>query len=359
MSEQLGRARCIHCGGEIEFDLANFEPDTVVDCPHCQKPTVLRLAAKAAKVTRNFSQPPGVTTVALCPARTKIKLWLKIVTAVVLSSIVISLIAVKIIMADRGSFERKDFRQKVAALKVACEGSTYEEFRAAELALESCYESCKANIGPVQIESNYSTVRSLAENIDRTWRAPPGEIVPDPVKIEERDQLILQRTNERDQLKQAIDALQSEGEQAQAAIDEQKAFARETLFAGPEELLARIGVMRMAERGIWSPQNPGGVTPGQFLAMSPENRRMFDEAMAGRHHIPRTPQQIQDEAGRVILAHKAPIDRLTSQINQLENQIAADMSQRQSDANYQFTNSIHIGLMKLSLQCDLLMQKLQ
>jgi hypothetical protein len=52
----------------------------------------------------------------------------------------------------------------------------------------------------------------------------------------------------------------------------QRTFARETLFAGPQELLARIGMMRAAQRGVG---------PGEFMSFSPENRRLFDELHGG------------------------------------------------------------------------------
>jgi hypothetical protein len=63
-------------------------------------------------------------------------------------------------------------------------------------------------------------------------------------------------------------------EEKQIRIDAAKEFNKGLLLAGPGEMLQRLHVAQLMRR-------PGGVSAGEFFAMSPETRRMYFEAMGG------------------------------------------------------------------------------
>ena len=45
------KCECRHCGGHIKFDVENFQPGTVVECPHCGQKTALVLPFLLAHAT--------------------------------------------------------------------------------------------------------------------------------------------------------------------------------------------------------------------------------------------------------------------------------------------------------------------
>ncbi|HTA95296.1 MAG TPA: hypothetical protein VK769_04160 [Verrucomicrobiae bacterium] len=46
------KCECRHCGGHIQFEVENFQPGTVVECPHCGEKTALVLPFLVANATR-------------------------------------------------------------------------------------------------------------------------------------------------------------------------------------------------------------------------------------------------------------------------------------------------------------------
>ena len=46
------KCECRHCGGHIQFEVENFQPGTVVECPHCGEKTALVLPFLLANATR-------------------------------------------------------------------------------------------------------------------------------------------------------------------------------------------------------------------------------------------------------------------------------------------------------------------
>ena len=47
------KSACVSCGGMIEFDMENFVPGVVVDCPHCGQKTALH-TPKEAQVAKEI-----------------------------------------------------------------------------------------------------------------------------------------------------------------------------------------------------------------------------------------------------------------------------------------------------------------
>lgn len=56
----------------------------------------------------------------------------------------------------------------------------------------------------------------------------------------------------------------------------QRNWNRDALFAGPTEMMQRIGVMAVA-----GSHGGKGPTPGEFFAMSPQNRKLYDDFLGG------------------------------------------------------------------------------
>lgn len=63
-------------------------------------------------------------------------------------------------------------------------------------------------------------------------------------------------------------------QERQIRLDAAREFNKGLLLAGPGELLQRLHTSELMRR-------PGGISPGEFMAMSPENRRLYFDAMGG------------------------------------------------------------------------------
>ena len=72
---------------------------------------------------------------------------------------------------SKRSLAERDFRQKIAAVKVACEGSTYDEFRSARLAAKTSFEANRSLLE--SHEAIFVAAMKTGECVEFFWRFHP------------------------------------------------------------------------------------------------------------------------------------------------------------------------------------------
>jgi hypothetical protein len=98
----------------------------------------------------------------------KFNLKILVRATAVIGALTIVLAVISAMHSTQGSEERKEFREKIAALKVDCEGSTYDEFRSAELNARACFEANRPFLeGQTEI---FNKTMSIAAQVEYFWK---------------------------------------------------------------------------------------------------------------------------------------------------------------------------------------------